>query len=79
VALEEAHLETALGTLDIAPAQAVPSMQRDIEGARPSELDAQTGAIVTMGLRHGVRTPVNDVLYRCLLPQERRARGKLSF
>ncbi len=51
------------------------SMQRDIMEGRPSELEAQTGAVVKLGRKAGVPTPVNDFLYAALLPQELRARG----
>ncbi len=55
------------------------SMQRDIMEGRPSELEAQTGAVVRLGRKAGVPTPVNDFLYAVLLPQERRARGQETW
>lgn len=54
---------------------ATASMQRDIMDGRPSELEAQNGAIVRFGEAAGVATPVNRFLYHALLPTERRARG----
>jgi 2-dehydropantoate 2-reductase len=51
------------------------SLQRDVIDGKPSELDAQLGAIVRLGHECGVETPVTAALYACLLPQERRARG----
>jgi 2-dehydropantoate 2-reductase len=45
-------------------------MQRDIWAGKPSELEAQTGAIVRMGRAAGVPTPVNDVVYGLLKAQE---------
>jgi 2-dehydropantoate 2-reductase len=51
-------------------------MQRDIMEGRPSELGAQTGAVVKMGLETGVPTPVQAFIYASLLPQELQARGK---
>ena len=79
VTLTVKQMDIALHLLETAPANGTTSMQRDIAAGRPSELDAQTGAIVRTGERHGISTPVNDVLYRCLLPQERRARGEIEF
>jgi 2-dehydropantoate 2-reductase len=79
VALDDESLQRALEIVDTVPADGTTSMQRDIQNGRPSELEAQTGAIVRLGARDGVATPVNDVLYRCLLPQERRARGEIDF
>ncbi|MDQ3282821.1 MAG: 2-dehydropantoate 2-reductase [Acidobacteriota bacterium] len=51
------------------------SMQRDIMEGKPSELDAQLGAIVRLAREHGVAAPVTELLYHALLPQERVARG----
>jgi 2-dehydropantoate 2-reductase len=53
-------------------------MQRDIMQGRPSELEAQVGAIVKLGRQLGVETPVNRFIYDCLMPQERRARKEDS-
>lgn len=55
------------------------SLQRDIGAGKRSELDEWTGAVVRLGRRVGVPTPVHDILYAALLPQERRARGELAF
>jgi len=53
------------------------SMQRDIMEGRPSELGAQNGAVVRMGLESGVPTPTHAFIYNSLLPQELRARGQI--
>ncbi len=79
VNLSDELIPAAPDLLDAAPAGGTTSMQRDIEQGRPSELDAQTGAVVRIGERLGIATPVNDVLYRVLLPREQRARGALEF
>ena len=54
------------------------SMQRDIINGRPSELEAQTGAVVRLGRAAGVPTPVNSLIYASLLLQERKARGEVQ-
>ena len=41
---------------------------------KPSELEAQNGTVVRLGKELSVPTPVNDFIYYCLLPQEKRAR-----
>jgi 2-dehydropantoate 2-reductase len=38
-----------------------------------------SGAVVRLGRRAGVATPLHDFLYASLLPLERRARGELDF
>ena len=58
---------------------AKPSMQDDIMSGRPSELEYWNGAAVRMGPETGVETPVNSLIYSCLLPQEMRARGLATF
>lgn len=68
-------VDRALGRYDALTADATSSLQRDVMDGKPSELDAQLGAVVRIGSESGVPTPVCDFLYRCLLPQERRARG----
>jgi 2-dehydropantoate 2-reductase len=55
------------------------SMQRDIMNGRPSELEAQNGAVVRMGKQVGVETPVNTFIYNSLLPMEMHARDQLQF
>jgi len=64
--------------IDALPEGATASMQRDIMGGRPSELEATAGAVSRLGAQAGVPTPVNDFLYRILLPQELQARGGSS-
>jgi 2-dehydropantoate 2-reductase len=64
-----------LAILDSLPVDSISSMQRDIVAGRPSELEAQTGAVVRFGRRTGVPTPVHDAIYAELLPLEQRARG----
>lgn len=61
------------------PYEGTASMQRDIAEGRPSELEAQNGAVVRMGKEIGVETPVNAFIYASLLPGELRARGQLKF
>ena len=64
-----------MAVLDALPAETIPSMQRDIVAGRPSELEAQTGAVVRFGKKTGVPTPVHDAIYAELLPLEQRAGG----
>jgi 2-dehydropantoate 2-reductase len=65
--------------LDSMPPDGTASMQRDIMNGRPSELEAQNGAVVRMGQQEGVETPINAFIYYSLLPMEMRARGDLQF
>jgi 2-dehydropantoate 2-reductase len=51
------------------------SLQRDVMDGKPSELDAQIGAVVRLARESGVPAPVAGFLYYCLLPQEEKARA----
>ena len=77
VDLGDDAVERTLDRYDALPPESTSSLQRDVMDARPSELDAQLGAVVRMGAEKGTPTPVFDTVYRALLPQERRARGDL--
>ena len=55
------------------------SLQRDVMEGRPSELEAQIGAVVRFGQEAGVATPQHKFIYDSLLPMELKARGQLEF
>ena len=59
----------------LAPAS-TSSLQRDVVEGKPSELDAQLGAIVRLARTADVPVPVTSMIYHALLPQERLARGR---
>lgn len=79
VALREDVIARTFALLEAANPSGTSSMQRDIAAGKRSELDAWTGAVVRLGARANVPTPLHDVLYAVLLPQERRARGEIAF
>jgi 2-dehydropantoate 2-reductase len=72
-------IERTLAILDGVNPAGTSSLQRDIAAGKRSELDEWTGAVARLGARAGVPTPLHDFLYASLLPQERRARGELTF
>lgn len=79
IALSKDIISKTMALLDSIPPDGTASMQRDIMSGKPSELEAQTGAVVHMGQQVGVETPVNAFIYHSLLPMEMRARGQLQF
>jgi len=79
IALPADALHTTMALVDSAPPETIVSMQRDIMAGRPSELDAQIGAVVRVGQATGVATPLHAFIYGSLLPLELRARGQLQF
>lgn len=78
VALDNSVADETLAFLDSLNYESTPSLLRDIVAGKPSELEAWTGAVVRLGRKAGVPTPVNDVIYAALLPQELKARGKVE-
>jgi 2-dehydropantoate 2-reductase len=79
IALASDIAATVLAFIDSVPADGTASLQRDIAAGRPSELDNLTGAVVRLGARLGVATPINAFIYGALAPLEQKARGLLSF
>lgn len=78
VSLPADAVSKTLAFTDSIPADGTSSMQRDMMEGRPSELEAQVGAVVRLAQRAGVDVPVHQFLLAALLPQERRARGDVS-
>jgi 2-dehydropantoate 2-reductase len=50
-----------------------PSMQRDLEAGRTSELESLIGVVVRLGKEHGVPTPVMRLAYALLKPAQLKA------
>jgi 2-dehydropantoate 2-reductase len=61
------------------PPHGTTSLQRDIADGKPSELEYWNGAVVRLGREVNVATPLHEYIYSCLLPQELRARGQVTF
>lgn len=76
VTLDDEAIDRTMARYDGMAADSTSSLQRDIMDGRPSELDAQLGAVVRMGREASVGTPLCETMYALLLPQERRARGE---
>jgi 2-dehydropantoate 2-reductase len=79
VGLPEATIPNTIALLESMPPGATTSLQRDIAGGKPSELEAWTGAAVRLGRAAGVATPTHDFIYSSLLPAEARARGEIQL
>ena len=77
VQLGDEAVARTLARFDGLPPESTSSLQRDVMEGKPSELDAQLGAVSRMARAAGVETPVCDAMLALLLPQEARARGEL--
>jgi len=71
-------LQTAMSMYDDLAPQSTASLQRDIMDGRPSELEAQIGAVVRLGQESNVTTPQHTFIYQSLLPMELQARDQLQ-
>jgi 2-dehydropantoate 2-reductase len=78
IALPDNAMDTVMTVYDSLVPQSTASLQRDVMDGRPSELEAQIGAVVRFGEESGVATPQHTFIYRSLLPMELTARGQLS-
>ena len=75
VQLGEGAVERTLARYDGLPPDATSSLQRDVMEGKPSELDAQLGAVSRMARAAGIATPVCDGMLALLLPQEAKSRS----
>jgi 2-dehydropantoate 2-reductase len=76
IALDGDVVEEALVLVDRLAPSIKPSMQRDVEAGRRSELESMIGVISHKGRELGLPTPTADMVYAALLPVELKARGR---
>jgi len=79
VLLPKEALQMTMAMYDGLAPNSTASLQRDIMDGRPSELEAQIGAVVRFGQKSDVVTPQHTFIYHSLMPLELRARGQLQF
>ncbi|PKM77339.1 MAG: 2-dehydropantoate 2-reductase [Firmicutes bacterium HGW-Firmicutes-15] len=65
-----AYRQTFYGQMVPTTAQHHSSMLQDIQRGRKTEIDALNGAVVKLGKRYGVSTPVNEVIISLLRSKE---------
>jgi 2-dehydropantoate 2-reductase len=76
IALPAEAIGQTMALIDSLPPDGTASMQRDIMEGWPSELESQNGAVVRLGQKARVATPLHTFIYHSLLPLELRARGQ---
>ncbi|NWF63999.1 MAG: ketopantoate reductase family protein [Chloroflexi bacterium] len=74
--IEESFVSETMQQIDNAPGSVMASMQKDMMAGKPSELNAQTGAVIRMGKAASVPTPTHEKLFAALLPLEQKARSR---
>jgi len=77
IALTQQNVKNCISAIENLDYHSTASMQRDLMDGKPSELENFNGYIVKQGLELGIKTPINDFIYYCLLPQEQKARKLL--
>jgi len=68
VTLDTDVVEKTLAFIDSSAPGIKPSMQRDVESGKPSELESMIGVVVRMGAEHNVSTPMMQFAYAMLKP-----------
>jgi 2-dehydropantoate 2-reductase len=76
VNLDADIITKTLAFIDASAPDIRPSMQRDLEAGRTSELESMIGVVVRMGNQSGVSTPVMRLAYALLKPAHLKASGK---
>jgi len=70
VVISEDSIDARLNSIARMPPEIKPSMMADLEAGRRIELETFNGAIVRIGKKHGVDTPLNYAIYSALKPYE---------
>ena len=76
VTLDADILSKTLAFIDAGAPDLRPSMQRDLEAGRMSELESIIGVVVRLGKEQGVPTPVMRLAYALLKPSHLKASSK---
>ena len=70
IKIESDYVEKTMAFIDTFPEDATFSLARDIWAKKPSELEYQNGAVVQLGLKLGIKTPINKFVYDSLVDDE---------
>jgi 2-dehydropantoate 2-reductase len=76
VELDPNLVAQTLEFIDNSPPEMRPSMQRDMEAGRPSELESMIGVVPRLGRQHRLPTPVMRLAYAMLKPADLKAQGQ---
>jgi len=76
VSLDADIIGKTLAFIDASAPDIRPSMQRDLEAGRSSELESLIGVVVRLGTEHGVPTPVMGLAHALLTPAHLKAQAK---
>lgn len=71
-------IQQTVDFIDSFPYDATSSLTRDVWEGKPSEIEYQNGAVVKLGEKYAVQTPINKFIYHCLLPHELKANASIQ-
>lgn len=74
IKIESDYLDKAITFIDSYPYDSTSSLTRDIWEGKPSEIEYQNGTVVKLAEKYGIETPINKIVYYCILPMEIKAR-----
>ena len=74
IKIEPGFVEKTISVINSYPYGSTSSLTRDVWEGRPSEIEYQNGAVVRLGEKLGIETPVNRFVYNIILPMEMKAR-----
>jgi 2-dehydropantoate 2-reductase len=72
--IEPDFVAKTISLIDTYPYEATSSLTRDIWAGNPSEIEYQNGKVVQLGEKYDIATPINRIVYYCILPMELKAR-----
>ncbi len=61
--IEDSEIDKWFDIIDSLRPDGMPSMVQDVRAGRKTEVELFSGTIKKLGLKHGIKTPVNDRLY----------------
>ncbi|RPH33425.1 MAG: 2-dehydropantoate 2-reductase [Bacteroidales bacterium] len=74
--IESDFVDKSVLAIDKFPYETTSSLTRDVWEGKPSEIEYQNGTVVRLAKQYNVDVPVNRFVYCCILPMEKKARGK---
>ncbi len=72
--IESSFVNKTITLIDNYPYNSTSSLTRDVWEGKPSEIEYQNGTVVKLGKKYGIKTPINEFIYNCILPMELKAR-----
>lgn len=70
VNLTEKDIDRWIEMLKTLHPNGVPSMKQDANAKRKSEVELFSGAVIKLGIKHGIQTPVNNYFYKIITDME---------